>query len=134
MGCDGLQYRLGNGASPDRIAAAEARLAVHLPGPVRQFYAAFDGLCVDEPPFEILRLADIERHVDLLVFCWCDGGHRLAFDTSSINNAGQWFIVNADTGYRVTYTMASFWTTRMWTWIGRRVPIWLDAHASSANP
>jgi hypothetical protein len=40
----------------------------------------------------------------------------------------QWSIVNADTLYQISYTMASYWSAHMWTWLVKRRPIWFDVH------
>jgi hypothetical protein len=132
LGRDGLKYRLAPGASSGAIDAAEQRLAVTFPEQVRRFYESYDGIEVLDPPFKLYALDELERAGPLLEFCLCDCVHRLAFDTSEINNAGQWFIVNAETNYRITYTMSSFWSIRMWTWIALGRPIWYDFHGDGA--
>jgi hypothetical protein len=129
---DGLGYNIAPGASPEALQATEIRLGVRFPDQVCLFYSAFDGFEVNEPAFRVLPLAEMERDGELLEFCRCDRIHRLAFDTSEINEAGQWFIVDAETGYRVTFTMASFWSVRMWSWIVLRRPIWYDFHGNQS--
>lgn len=130
---NGLEYHLGPPATAAAIDAAESRLEVRLPEQVRRFYSAFDGLEVVDPPFKLFPLSELHRDGSLLEFCRCDGIHRLAFDTSQLNPRDQWFIVNADTGYRVTFTMASFWSVRMWSWIELGRPIWFDVHGEAAQ-
>ena len=129
LGRDGLEYRILPGASRAGMDAAERRLGVSFPTQVRLFYGAVDGIEVVDPPFKLYALSEMKRDGPLLEFCLCHRVHRLAFDTVEINNAGQWFIVNAETGYRITSTMASFWSIRMWTWIEKRRPIWYDFYA-----
>jgi len=129
----GLEYHLGSPASAAAIDAAEARLGVRFPEQVRHFYSAFDGLEVVDPPFRVLPLSELERDGSLIEFCRCDHVHRLAFDTSHLNPRDQWFIVNAETGYRVTFTMASFWSIRMWSWIELGRPIWFDVHGEPSQ-
>lgn len=133
LGREGLVYRIAPGASPGALAAAESRLGLALPPQVRQFYSAFYGIEIVDPPFKLYAIADANLQGPLLEFCVCGHVHRLAFDTSSINAAGQWFIVNAATRYRITYTMASLWSIRMWSWIEKRRPIWYDVHDESAG-
>src|SRR5688572_12690300 len=108
LGQEGLEYRIASAASTEAIDAAEQRLGVTFPEQVRRFYSAFDGIEVLAPPFKLYPLDELEREGSLLEFCLCDQVHRLAFETGQVNEAGQWFIVNAETGYRITYTMASF--------------------------
>ena len=124
----GVEYRLGPGAPAAAIDAAEARLGVTFPQQVRRFYSANDGLEVADPAFKIFALSELARDGALIEFSRCDHIHRLAFDTSQLNERDQWFIVNADTGYRITFTMASFWSVRMWSWIELGRPIWFDVH------
>ncbi len=128
----GLEYRIAPAASTEAIDAAEQRLGVKFPEQVRRFYSAFDGIEVLEPPFKLYALDELERDDSQLVFCLCDHVHRLAFKTGQVNDAGQWFIVNAETGYRITYTMASFWSIHMWSWIELGRPIWYDFHDETA--
>ena len=124
LGRDGVAYRLASGASPAAVLAAERRLGQSLPGPVSAFYAAYDGLLVEDPAFEIFGVAGVERKGDLLLFCRCDRTKYIGFDAAAVNEAGQWSIVSADTRYRVTYTIQSFLATVMWSWIVKRRSIW----------
>ena len=62
----------------------------------------------------------------LMPFATFDHRRRTAFDPSSIRVADQWDIVNPDTGFRVTHTFASFITNKVWAWIDRNRPVWLD--------
>lgn len=124
---------MGPPATMDEMERCEERLGVRLLPPVREMYRSFDGLQIEDPRFAIYSLEGIKRCGDLLVFCVCDHGHRLALDTRELNEAGEWFIVNAETGYRVTYTVGSLLATRMWSWVQRNEPIWFDLHDTSAE-
>ncbi len=126
----GLVYRVNAGASDAELQETEERLLVQLPTQVRSFWTAMDGVVVDDPAFEVLPLSDFTLDRGLLIFVTCNNEVQIAFDTSSKNVAGQWSIVNAGTGYRITYTMASFWSAHMWTWVAKRRPIWFDVHAA----
>ena len=129
LAAQGVTIRIGPGAPATAIDAIEARLEVRFPEQVRRLYSAFNGLQVADPPFEVFALSEMFRDDRaLLEFCRCDHIHRLAFETSHLNERDQWDIVNADTGYRVTLTTASFWSIRMLTWIELRRPIWFDLH------
>lgn len=124
----GLIYRLAPGAGLDMLKHTEVCFNVKFPEQVTDFWSAFDGLEVDEPPFKILSVREMQREGDLLVFAICDRGVRIAFDISVTNEAGQWSILNAATGYFITFTMASFWSAHMWSWIVKHRPFWYDAH------
>lgn len=121
----GLIYELGPPATAADIAAAERRLGVSFPEPVVRFFSSCDGLQVVEPHLKINALDQLKFIGDRLIhLATFDKEHRLAFDVSEVNQADQWSIVNADTGYRVTFSMASFWTNKVWAWIDRRRTVW----------
>ncbi|MDP9380074.1 MAG: SMI1/KNR4 family protein [Chloroflexota bacterium] len=122
----GLEYSLGAPAPESAIQQAQRRLGVALPTQVERFYRYYDGLSAADPPLEVFpleRLAFVHR--DRLRFAVVDGRHDLCFDVSGVNEAGQWDIVVAATGYRVTMTMASFWSNKLWAWIDQRRAIWM---------
>jgi len=133
LGLEGLDFRLKEPATREAISAAETRLGVVFSEQMQMLYSVFDGLEVCDPPFSICSIQNLSIENSSLTFCICDHIHRLAFDTSRVNDAGQWFIVNPDTGFRVTYTLASFWSVHMWKWIERRTPIWRGIHDEPAS-
>lgn len=87
---------------------------------------AFKGLEVDTPHIKLRPIEEFERQGAGLIFAQCDRTVSLAFEILERNEAGEWAIVNAETGYRITYTMASFWSVHMWNWIEKRRPFWSD--------
>ena len=120
----GLEYSLADAASAQDIREAEERLGVSIPWQVKLFYSSYNGLRVEDPQLEILPAGRLERADPVrLHFATLDGGRRLYFDASHVNEAGQWDVV-AEDGYRVTLTMASFWSNRIWAWVEKRRPIW----------
>lgn len=122
----GLNYSLAAPASDDEILRAERRLGVSLPEQVRLFYRSFNGLRVDDPQLEVLSVERLNfASPSRLHFATLDGGRPLYFDVSHAKEAGQWGIVSAD-DYRVTLTMASFWSNKIWTWIEKRRAIWRE--------
>lgn len=124
---NGLQVTLGNGATADDLNTAETRIRRKFPDPVRAFYAQHNGLSVDDPPFEIRPLDNL--YVDnqsRIHFATADKANRIGFECSCLNEAGQWDIINLETGDRITFTMASFWTNKIWKWIDRRLAFWDD--------
>ena len=122
----GLQAVLQPGATDLALDSAEGRLGYKLPGQVRAFYSQHNGLSVVDPRFEIWSLADLSVDDHRRIhFATADGAHRIYFDCSWFNDAGQWDIVEPVTSKRITYTMASFWTNKMWKWIDFRQRFWL---------
>lgn len=121
----GLRYILGLPASPGVIAETEARLGVVLPGQVARFYQHYDGLLVEDPPLDLLPLARLAfvapQH---LHFATIAHQHQLCFDVSRTNEAGQWDIVTLAGEGRVTLTIASFWSNKLWAWLDKGRAIW----------
>jgi hypothetical protein len=121
----GLHYILGLPAAPEARVEAEARLGVALPTQVAQFYQHYDGLRVENPPLELLSLAHLTFVAPhRLHFATVDGQHIVCFETSALNTAGQWNIVTQASNYRITLTMASFWSNKLWAWLDKHRPIW----------
>jgi hypothetical protein len=117
------------------LRKAELRLGLELPAQARTLWSEVNGLTVDDPLFRLLPLSEVfTAQAGLLTFAQCDGTVHIAFDTNSINEAGQWSIVNAETGYRITCTVASFWSVHMWNWLLKRRPFWLDVPRSVPTP
>jgi hypothetical protein len=120
----GFAYELGAPASDIAIAEAEDRLGVKFPTQVVSFYGMYNGLRVDEPYTEVLPIERMDYLApNQLHFATIGTSHMVWFDTSHINVAGQWDIVTTD-GYTITYTMASFWSNKLWPWIKKRRAIW----------
>lgn len=90
----------------------------------------FNGMEVDTPHIKLWPIEEFQRQGAKLVFAQCDRTVSLAFEILERNEAGEWFIVNAETGYRITYTMASFWSVHMWNWIEKHRPFWYDVYRS----
>jgi cell wall assembly regulator SMI1 len=126
----GLVFRVQQGATAEIIHQTELRLGLTLPEQVKSFWSAFNGLEINDPPFKILSLTELQREGRLLPFCICNRAVSIAFDVSVHNRTGQWSIVNAETNYQITFTMASFWSTHLWAWIIKRRPIW-NPHPAS---
>ena len=121
--CD-INYSLGEPASEDDISQAEEKLGVSFPSKVPLFYRSFNGLRVENPQLEVLPIEQLNFvFPNRLHFATTDGKHRLYFDTSQINVAGQWNIL-AEDGYCVTLTMPAFWSSYIWKWIKSRRVIW----------
>lgn len=125
-----LNYSLASPASDEEISKAERRLGVSFPVQVKLFYRNFDGLRVDDPQLEIFPVARLNfASPNRLHFATLAENRPLYFDVSHLNVAEQWDIVTAD-GYRVTLTMASFWSNKIWAWVEKRRAIWQDESAT----
>ena len=123
----GMNYHLGSPASIYEIEQTQKRLKVKFPSQVKMFYQTINGLQVKDPHLEILCLNKIKvDEAGRIHFATFDQKHRICFDTTKINNAEQWDILNLDTGFTVTLTMASFWTNKIWAWIDSKRTIWKE--------
>lgn len=121
----GIEYVIGNAVSTLQIAQVEAQLNITLPAQVRLFYGHYNGLKVEQPPLEMLALHRLSFIApDRLHFATFNWQHRVCFDTSQINSAGQWCIVSVPDEYRITFTIASFWSNKIWHWIDYKRPVW----------
>ncbi|NOK11448.1 SMI1/KNR4 family protein [Corallococcus exercitus] len=130
----GMEIHFGPGATQEALDACEQRLGVTFPVSVRRFYAAHDGLRVEAPslvirPLEELVLAPGGR----LPFADFDFQHTVAFAMGAVNAAGEWDLVNAETGFQVTLTMASFWSNKVFAWVMRQRRIWAEEHLAGAR-
>lgn len=119
-----LEYGITNGVSSEELKLHEFRLGVIFPEQVKFFYQAINGITVVNPPFEVLDVQNLYRDGSYIVFCKINEMHRLCFDVSCLNEAEQWDIINYETGYRVTKTIASFWANKMMAWLRKKSEIW----------
>ena len=123
----GFTFQIGASASEGLIQLAENRLGASFPEPVRLWYRCCYGLYIDTPTLEILPLDKLQSDdSSRIVFSILDAQVAVCFDASHLNEAGEWDILNYATGYRVTLTLASFWSNKIWAWVEKRRPIWED--------
>ncbi len=121
-----LIYFLAEKATDQEVAEIESKLKISFPAQVKLFYEKFNGLKVDFPNLEIFPVENLKFHSkNRLNFAVFDENHQLFFDTSHFNEANQWNIVS-DNDFRVTLTMASFWSNKIWAWIEKERKIWKE--------
>lgn len=112
-------------AGTELMQNTESRLNVKFPEPVKLFYTFYNGLSVNDPHFEILSLEKLNWYSDHLIhFATFNFQHKACFDISKQNSAGQWMIVNGETGFQITMTMESFWSNKLLAWVEKRRPVW----------
>ena len=122
-----LKYLVGEPASTREIEKAQERLGVRFPSQLKQFYQTINGLHVNNPLLDILCLNDLEIDKSGRIhFATFDKNHRIGFNTAELNAAEQWDIINMETEFKLTLTVASFWSNKIWGWIDRRRPVWQD--------
>lgn len=122
----GLKYELH--APMTRVDPAVALFDIRdsVPGSLVEFYRFCNGFHVASPHLDVFGLDALQRDGDFLEFAIFDRSHCVAFDTTELNDAGEWDIINPATGFRLTHTLASFLTNKTWAWIDRQRPVWSD--------
>jgi len=119
-----FSYCVSAPVSDESILEAARRLRVSFPIQVKCFYKQYNGFRVDNPPLEVLPIDELTRESDTRVrFATLDNCRSLFFDVAGLNEAGQWDVI-AENGFRITLTMASFWSNKIWAWIDKRRTIW----------
>lgn len=127
----GLRYSLGTPAEMKEVLKTEATLNIIFPQQMRQFYLSYNGITVEEPPIEIAALSQLKFiATSHLYFATVDKSHSLYLDVSTLNAAGQWDICVVETNYRVTLTLASFWSNKLWAWVEKKRPIWQEQNVN----
>jgi len=120
------EFVINEGANAEQIKQAQEKLGVKLPGQVIQLYESFNGLSVVKPKLEIFEIGQLEKKDNIIKFALFNGAHPIGFDTSHINDAEQWSIINTNTGFVLTLTVASLLTNKIWAWLHRDREIWAD--------
>jgi len=110
------------------LESIESLVGSHIPRSAKEMYTAFNGVYIYKPrSFELLNTIDIELFDNrYLIFALMDKEVRICFDTSCINNAGEWDIINYNDKYLITKTLASFITNKVWAWIDRGRIVWKE--------
>ena len=121
---------IGRKIDEQEILKIEEELNIKFPNQIKNFYKACNGIQVLEPNLVVLpieKLTFIDRNK--LLFATVGKSKELYFDTKKLNVAEQWSIKTLGTDYQVTFTMASFWTNKVWRWLNYQKPIWEDEHS-----
>lgn len=67
------------------------------------------------------RILDIDdRYLQLATI----GKISIVFDKSITNEAGEWNIINRETGFVITKTLSSFLHNKVWAWLDRSRCVW----------
>ena len=69
------------------------------------------SFCISDVENNYLQLAQIDSVT-------------IVFDKTSINEAGEWNIINRETGFVITKTLSSFLNNKIWAWLDRSRCIW----------
>jgi hypothetical protein len=122
-----FKFILSSGVDIIDFSKTEQLIGKSLPEKIREFWAYTNGLQTDNPKFVILKIQDFEMAANGLIhFATFNGNTKVYFDTSTLNQANEWFIVYPDEQYIITLTMSSFWANKMWHWLKNGTEIWRD--------
>jgi hypothetical protein len=124
---NGLRIQVGKPAIESAIKAFEERNGIKIPQQVKWFYQKCNGLNVEDPALNIKPIENLNKdEADKIIFAIFREKHRICFDISKNNAASQWNILNYDTGFLITLTMASFWTNKIFAWLDNQRTIWKE--------
>lgn len=112
-----------------KIQDVEKVLNITFPDQIKQFYRACNGVKVLEPKLEILSIEKLNFLAPNKLLFAIVGSRKLYFDTTQQNEAEQWSIKDYTSDYQVTFTMASFWSNKVWKWINYQKPIWKNENS-----
>lgn len=121
-----IEYELRSPKDGSQVAVELSRLVPDWPTPILEFYQFCDGFHIRNPHLEVHPIAWLRIDRTTIPFGTFDNQHRVAFDLSSINVAGQWDIVNPETGFLITRTMVSFISNKIWAWVDRGRQVWRE--------
>ena len=119
-----LEFTLETAVSSSTIYNIEEKLNLKFPEQVKLFYLSCNGLATKHPSLHIYKIENLELDGNLLIFAKFNDTNEVAFDTSQLNNAKQWNIVNAKNKFCITQTMASFWSNKIPAWLKNKRQIW----------
>jgi hypothetical protein len=124
-----FDFVLGNLANDSDYDLVEKEYSIEIPEKTKEFFYRFNGLSTKNPDFEILPISKWKiEEIGLIHFATFDNRIKVGFDTSRINSADQWTIINIDTNYELTLTMSSFWSNKIWHWLKKKNEIWRDKY------
>jgi hypothetical protein len=119
------EYHIECGISDAKIDEVQEAIGKKLPEQVKMFYKSCNGLSVNQK-LEIYEINKLNISDGILEFALFNGKYPVGFDISHINDAGQWSIINVETKFVITQTMASFLTNKIWAWLLRGRKIWAE--------
>ena len=117
------EYSLEQGASEKEINKAQELIGEKFPEQIIEFYKNCNGFSVNSK-LEVYEINQLKESGNIIVFAVFNKIHPVGYDISRLNTAGQWDIVNVETKFIITHTMASFLTNKIWAWLLRGREIW----------
>lgn len=102
--------------------------ANNIPQGISDLYCKLNSLQIIYPrQFELLPIEQFRLINDkYLYFATVNHIEKLGFNILQTNVAGEWDIVNTNNDFRITYTLGSFLTTKIWRWINWGKEIWQE--------
>ncbi len=99
-----------------------------IPESITNFYLTINSIKISSPRyFEILPVQELKIiNQKYLLFSYIDETNKIAFDTSYKNSANEWDIVNIESDFVITKTLAGYITNKSLAWIDRGRKIWKE--------
>jgi hypothetical protein len=120
-------YVLHRGCGIDEIREFERRLGKPIPQSILTFWKHFDGLQTLNPYLTINKLNELKPDdKGLIHFATFNHTEKIYFLTNELNEAKEWSITNQVDDYKLTLTMSSFWSNKIWHWLIKQTVIWKD--------
>ena len=120
-----IQVNLNPGLSEEEIELHQIRLKIILPKLVRIFYAFANGYEVKGFNFIQLPIENwIELPDGMIQFMTIENKSKIGWDVTHLNDANEWDILNCITKNRITLTMTSLWSNKIWKWFDRKKEFW----------
>ena len=122
-----FEFKLESGADDSLIEQTQDRLGMQIPEKTKEFFKTFNGMTTRNPSLEILSIENWTKTAEGLIhFVTFDNAVKVYLDSTEVNQADQWTIVNPSQNYQITQSMSSFWSNKIWHWIKGQKEIWKE--------
>jgi len=121
-----FSYKFGKELSTNDFLIIENKLDINIPTKIKEFYLAANGIHTRNPNFEIIEIDLWILYSKYIHFATFDNSAKIYFDTSNLNAANEWSILNIKTDYKITLSISSFWSNKIWHWLEHKRKIWED--------
>ncbi|WP_196889863.1 SMI1/KNR4 family protein [Aureivirga sp. CE67] len=126
-GNESFVFSLSEGADDLIFKEVEERLKLTIPDKTKEFYRFHNGFKTLQPDFELFSIENwILLENKEIHFATFDNKIKVYLKSSIINSANQWTIITHDPEYKITLTMGSFWSNKIWKWLRYERAIWCD--------
>ena len=122
----GFDFCFGEQLYLESFLAFEKKNGIKIPLNIKKFMLIANGLKTFNPDFEIIDFNLWELRDNFIHFAIFDNKHKIVFDTRKLNDANEWTILSEKNNYKITLTISSFWSNKIWHWLKEKHEIWAD--------